>query len=84
MAEAQINFRFAGRRVPLERVGNVNLQAVLGNAARDARRKVAEMNCPNHEGMVIIEISGQSATQLRYDVHSCCAEFAEQVTQALG
>ena len=83
MADVQINFRFAGQRVPLERVGDINLQAVLGNAARDVRKKVIGMNCPKHEGMVIVEISGQSATHLRYDVHSCCAEFAEQVTQAL-
>ena len=84
MADAQINFRFAGKRVQLERVGDINLKAVLGNAARDARRKISEMSCPNHEGMVIVEISCQSATQLRYDVHSCCAEFAEQVRQALA
>ena len=83
MADIQVSFRFAGRRVKLERIGDKNLQAVLGNAARDARRKVSDMQCPKHDGMVIVEISGQSAAQIRCDVHTCCAEFAEQVQAAL-
>lgn len=83
MADVQVSFRFAGRRVKLEKVGDVALQAVLGNAARDARRKISDMQCPKHDGMVIIEISGQSSSQIRYDVHSCCTEFVDQVQAAL-
>ncbi len=84
MADVEVSFRFAGRRVKLERIGDISLQAVLGNAARDARRKITAMECPKHEGMVLVEISGQSASQLRYEVHSCCTEFSDQVQEILG
>lgn len=83
MPDIQINYRIGGKNVPLERIGDLSLRAVLGNAARDVREKVGKLSCPSHDGTLVVEIQGQSGSQVRYTVHGCCENMTERVKQAL-
>ena len=83
MPDINIGYRLMGTKIPLERVGDMTLRAALEKAGREARRKLSGFSCPKHEGMLLVEISGQDAERVKYSVRTCCEEFSSKVMQAL-
>ena len=83
MPEINIGYRLMGKKLPLERVGDMTLRAALENAGRKARRKLKDLACPNHDGMLLVEIHGQGAETVKYWVRACCEEFSNKVMQTL-
>ena len=83
MPDINIGYRLMGTKIPLERVGDMTLRAALDKAGREARRKLSKLACPNHDGMLLVEIHGQGAETVNYWVRACCEEFSSKVMQAL-
>ena len=83
MAQVEVTFKILGREIPLERVGDLYLKTTLTNAAREVKKKLESLSCPDHGEFPRVEISGLAAQRLNFNVQGCCDTIVSKAQQAL-